>query len=1150
MLFKKKFIFIQIKFLCIKALPLLFIILFINTKNTSAKEWVSLNASTETKPVVNLIGSNESETTLELNINGFFRTLVNTGTEQAFIISLSNASPIIKKGTPDICKISQSIIIADENATNISIVESAFIDIQNISVAPSKGLLTRNEDPASKAYNYNSVYEVNSFYPGHLADLNDPYILRDFRGQTVNFYPFQYNPVTKTLRVYTKLVVKVTSVNNERSVNELKRNTTVNTINSEYANIYKGHFINNQRFQYTPTNEDGKLLIISHGPFINAMMPFVDWKNERGLETEIIDVATIGNNEAAIRAYISNYYSNNNLSFVLLVGDNVEVAPPMNLGAAEDPTYGHILGNDSYAEVFIGRFSAQTIAHVETQVQRVINYEKYAQTTDTWYEKGVVVASDQGPGDDGEKDFEHARNMRTDLLNNTFSHVDELYDGSQGGSDAPGNPSPTMLLNAINDGRSVFTYTGHGTSINCSTTGLSVTHVNSMTNVGKLPMIFSVACVNGNFVNTTCFAETFLRAEHNGQPAGAIATMMSSVNQSWAPPMDAQDEMIDILTDSYQNNIKRTFGGITVNGCMHMNDEYGAAGYPMTNTWHIFGDPSLMVRTGAPTLITANYPQTILIGTSSLTVPCSSNDALVSLTINSEIVSKAPVIGGFAALTFPALQTLDTMVITITGFNKVSLQDEIIIIPASGPYVIHIQNSATEIVGNNDGDFDFDEELFLNVLLQNMGVANAHQLQATLSCTDPFITINQSNSTYNDLNAGAFASQNSAFRIKIADDVPDNHLVTFDITVVDANNNSWTSSFSRIVRAPNLSFNTISVDDGAGGNGNGIAEPGETVVLLLEIKNNGHSISPFATASLSSTNQNIIINNSSSLLGAINNGNKAVAAFNVTLNSNLAFGTPIEFDALVSAGNYGDQITFYRSAGIPFEDFETGDFNKFSWNTGGHSPWFASLSLPFEGDHCAESGNISDNQKSEFSITVNVLDFDSISFARKTSSELHWDYLRFYIDGAKQAEWSGLMGWGIESFNVSPGVHNFKWVYEKDAVVSAYEDKAWIDNIFLPAFTSLNTGIEQEELLTSINVYPNPSTDFVITNFALENKEYLSIKVLDLSGKVVQIALANELRNPGQHEEIINVQNLATGTYLLIFELSNQTIIHKLLVTK
>ena len=80
--------------------------------------------------------------------------------------------------------------------------------------------------------------------------------------------------------------------------------------------------------------------------------------------------------------------------------------------------------------------------------------------------------------------------------------------------------------------------------------------------------------------------------------------------------MDAQDEMVALLTDSYANNIKRTFGGISFNGCMHMNDEYGSTGEAMTDTWNCFGDPSLKLRTNTPQPIAAQHEATLFIGDS------------------------------------------------------------------------------------------------------------------------------------------------------------------------------------------------------------------------------------------------------------------------------------------------------------------------------------------------------------------------------------------------------------------------------------------------------------------------------------------------------------------------------------------------------
>ena len=75
--------------------------------------------------------------------------------------------------------------------------------------------------------------------------------------------------------------------------------------------------------------------------------------------------------------------------------------------------------------------------------------------------------------------------------------------------------------------------------------------------------------------------------------------------------MEAQDEMVDILVESYNNNRKYTFGGISYNGCLKMNDSYGSDGYNETDHWTIFGDPSIELRTDTPSNLTINHEASI-----------------------------------------------------------------------------------------------------------------------------------------------------------------------------------------------------------------------------------------------------------------------------------------------------------------------------------------------------------------------------------------------------------------------------------------------------------------------------------------------------------------------------------------------------------
>lgn len=85
------------------------------------------------------------------------------------------------------------------------------------------------------------------------------------------------------------------------------------------------------------------------------------------------------------------------------------------------------------------------------------------------------------------------------------------------------------------------------------------------------------------------------------------------------------------------------------------------------------------------------------------------------------------------------------------------------------------------------------------------------------------------------------------------------------------------------------------------------------------------------------------------------------------------------------------------------------------------------------------------------SLTLTVSQPGNVSFFSKVSSEPNYDYLRFYIDGVQQGQWSGLLNWEFHSYPVAAGTRTFTWSYVKDQGVSTGSDCAWLDHISFPA---------------------------------------------------------------------------------------------------
>jgi len=613
---------------------------------------------------------------INYHINEFTSRKTFIDGNEYYKIILGEESNIMISGNPELPNICRSIIIPDNLKMNVRIIDAEYLEYNGINIIPSKGNIMRSVNPDDIPYEFGNVYSEDKWYPDLLVELRDPYIIRDFRGQVIEINPFQYNPIEEKLRFYTDITIEVYS-DGVGSINCLNRDALPTIIDSDFSEIYSRHFINSDIFfnnRYNPVEEIGNMLVITYDDFWNAMMPYVQWKNIKGIPTEMVNVSTIGDG-TAIKTYVENYYDENGLTFLLLVGDAAQV-PTYFLGSmASDPTYSYVVGEDSYPDLFVGRFSAQNLNQLETQIERSLEYERNPQIGAEWYQKGVGVASSQGPGDDGEMDYEHIRNIRSKLFDYNYTEVDELYDGSQGGEDEPGNPTPTMVADALNGGRSITNYCGHGSPTSWGSSGFSTSNINSLTNDNMLPYVICVACNNGQFDDyDECFCEAWLRATNDGEPAGGIIATGSSKSMGWNPPMDGQDEMNDLVVESYTDNVKHTFGGIHANGCMHMNDEYGSSGTSETDAWHLFGDPSLQIRTAQPSEMTVIHESIIPIGSTTFELEVEGvKDALCAISFNHELLGcDLTDENGIASINFSEMQFYEGGVeLVVTGYNSI-----------------------------------------------------------------------------------------------------------------------------------------------------------------------------------------------------------------------------------------------------------------------------------------------------------------------------------------------------------------------------------------------------------------------------------------------------------------------------------------------
>ncbi len=643
------------------------------------------------------------------------------------------------------------------------------------------------------------------------------------------------------------------------------------------------------------------------------------------------------------------------------------------------------------------------------------------------------------------------------LLDGGFTSVDTMMMPASG---CPYNL--TDVKNAINNGRSWLNYRGEGwfTGWWAGCYQFSTTDVTTLTNAEKFTFVTSIGCGVANFTSTTsgnCFGEEWLEMGTLGSPKGAAAFVGPTGNTH-----TTYNNKIDkgIYVGMFQEGLETPGQGL-LRGKLYMYNVFGGSDTYVSYHYKIYcvlGDPSIHIWKDIPQAINVNYIAAIPFGNNlvEFTVTHTATglpvaNAQVCVTGNAVFSTAVTDATGKAYVDITS-EVLETLTVTVRGGNVIPFIGSLLVIQPAGPYVIKETFSLNDLAGGNgNGLMDYGESILMSMAVKNVGTEQANAVNVTLSTSDPYITITDNFHNYGNIAANQTILASNAFAFSVAGNIPDEHTVLINMTAVSGTN-SWYSNIPIISHAPVLSMGTVTISD-ASGNNNGYLDPGETITINAVVNNTGHSLSPSASVTLTSTSPYITINQGTAALGDIAVGGSANAVFNITCSPSTPIGQTIDLIMNIVSGNYGFSHTHYASVGLIIENWESGNFTKLPWTFSGSANWAVVTAGQYEGNYTAISGSIEHSQTSSLSVQLLVNSTGNISFYRKTSSEANYDFLKFYIDGVQQGQWSGTVDWGQVSYAVTTGIHTFKWTYSKDNSVITDDDCAWVDYVVFPPST-------------------------------------------------------------------------------------------------
>lgn len=193
------------------------------------------------------------------------------------------------------------------------------------------------------------------------------------------------------------------------------------------------------------------------------------------------------------------------------------------------------------------------------------------------------------------------------------------------------------------------------------------------------------------------------------------------------------------------------------------------------------------------------------------------------------------------------------------------------------------------------------ETIDLGVHLENLGNLPATHIQANLSIQDPYVTLINGSSAYHPIDGHSNGVNLDPFTFTVASSCPIEHEIELTLEVTEWNR-SWTHNFALRVKQPGLIYDSFYLNDAAG-NENGVADPGESFVLILNVANRSEVAALDLIGELTSTNANITIDNTLLNLPILEANKTTQFIFAAQLSSSAPIYQSIPLDFSLSSSN-------------------------------------------------------------------------------------------------------------------------------------------------------------------------------------------------------------------------------------------------------
>lgn len=769
--------------------------------NPASRHWIELGPAAEgVGPEVEITQSDLSFLTMEIGISGLYAMESRIAGNAFGLLDLPGEGRTVTLGAPDLPVVRRLVEIPHGAAVRAEVIESSFL-ILSLGEMGLAGRMVPVQEPlvkipgASRTFRLDQArYETPGFAPVRPVEITGTSMIRSRRLAQIELRPVSYDPVLGKVRVITHMEIRLLFDGGDpaataRAIARTACRSFDAVVGPRVLN-YNGYATQGVRAGRLSASEG--LLVITPDSFVDELAGLTGWKSRKGFKVEVAPTSVTGTSLSEIKSYIQAAYESWTeppLSYVLLAGDTGDIPSPTgdsDTRHSADLYYSTLSGSDYFPDVWLGRISVADEAQAAEVAARLLAYEKGEAGTAGWLKKATFI------GTDDRSYFDVAEGTHNYCINNHMDPrgyaSDKLYaiTYGAGGSD---------VLAAVNDGRALVVYSGHGSSSGWSGPSFGQSQVRALTNGDMTPFVLSHACTTAPISQAECYGETWIRE-------AAIGFWGASNSTYWDEDDVLQRRMFDALYDE----ALYTLGGMTVDALAELYVHYGGGGRTKYyfEVYHLLADPSMELWTGIPEALDVTYLPATPLGLETFDVTVASaggpvEGALVCLVKEDEgirAVGLTDASGELRITMDEAPLMVGALQVTVTAHDYLPHEGTSLVISPEGPYLVYSVHGIDDSAGNGDGAVNPGESVVMEVDLLNVGSETGSAIAAGLSTESEYASVDVAGAYFPDIAPWAYGTSEAPHFVWTADPAsPDRTKVPFNLNWIADGGHSGTISF-------------------------------------------------------------------------------------------------------------------------------------------------------------------------------------------------------------------------------------------------------------------------------------------------------------------------------------------------------------------